>query len=70
MSKQNDTTNWKKGSRGKEIRIYRVSSMLHQHIQNVADHLGVSVTDFCKVKMLDNISTFPRHYLEPFNKEK
>lgn len=54
---------------GKVIKVSRVSPMMHSHIKNVADHLGVSITDFCKVKMLDNLSVYPRHYLEPFNKD-
>lgn len=55
--------------RGKEIRISRVSHMQHEHIKNVAAHLGISVTDLMKVNMLKIISSYPIHYLEPMPKD-
>lgn len=54
---------------GKRILITRVSPMMHEDIKNVAGHLGISVTDFCKTNLLNVISTLPPHYLKPLDKE-
>jgi hypothetical protein len=54
---------------GKRILVTRVSPMMHEDIKNVAGHLGVSVTDFCKVNLLNIITTYPAHYLKPIDKE-
>ncbi len=52
-----------------EIRIRRVSNMMHEDVTNIAAHLGISVNDFLKTKVLDIISTYPKEYLQPFNKD-
>jgi ribosome biogenesis protein Nip4 len=65
-----DVDTWSKKRKGsKEIRVRRISSTMHEHVQNVADHIGVSVTDFMKVKTLDYLTTVPPEYLKPFKKD-
>ena len=59
----------KKIKRNKELRIGRVSDMMHEHVKNVADHVGVSMTDFMKVTTLHFLTTVPKNYLEPFKKD-
>jgi len=52
-----------------EIRIRRVSKMMHGDIKNIAAHLGISTNDLCKTFMLKLISEYPKKYLEPFNQD-
>ncbi len=69
MAKKDESIDWiKPPKRGKEIRISRVSPMMHKHIGNAAAHMGISVNDFCKIQLLSVLSNIPRHYLEPFEK--
>lgn len=55
--------------RGKEIRIDRVSPMMHEEVKNIAAHLGISVTDFLKTQLLHIIAAQPKHYREPMPKD-
>lgn len=68
MAKDNVFTE-RKRPRGKEIRIPRISPMLHSDITNIAAHLGVSVADFMKTQLLTIIGNHPAHYREPMLKD-
>lgn len=51
--------------KGHSFKIYRVSDMMHSDIKNIAENLGISITDFLKVELLHIISKHPAEYRKP-----
>ncbi len=62
MSKSN-------GYRGEEIRIRRVSKKMKEEAINIAAHLGITLNDMMKTRLLDIIASAPEHYRKPFNRD-
>lgn len=52
----------------KELRVSRVSPMMHEDIKNIAGHLGIPINDFLKVELLHIIGKHPEHYRKPLEK--
>lgn len=49
----------------KEIRIYGIQPSVAQTLENIADNLGVTVTQYLKPKIRDIVDSAPDHLKKP-----
>lgn len=49
----------------RQIRIRNVPAKTVDELKNVCQHIGISMGEFCKSKLIDWLSSVPDHYKKP-----
>ncbi len=53
-------------SKNPDLRIYGVSKIIHEEINNIAKNSGLTLSDFMKPELRKIVERFPERYRKPY----
>lgn len=65
MAKKDETDKKYQPNRKPELRIQGVSNKTKQEIQNIADNIGIGLSEFLRPKLRDIVESYPEKMRQP-----